>query len=55
MLTNQVEYRSVYAECTNAGGYEQNSDSLAAERGKVEEWWPVVVPILVLDFPLLVF
>jgi len=52
--TDQVEYRSVYAERADAGGHEQDSDGFAAEGGEVEERRPVVVPVLVLDLPLLV-
>lgn len=50
----QVEYGRVDAERADAGGRQQDADGLAAERGEVQERWPVVVPVLVLDLPLLV-
>lgn len=52
--TDQVEYRSVYAERADAGGHEQDANGLAAERGEVQERRPVVVPVLVLDLAFLV-
>jgi hypothetical protein len=53
-ITDQVKYRSVYAESADAGGHEQNANGLAAERSEVQERWPVVVPVFVLDLALLV-